>query len=479
MGDELLHESTDITVDVPLEIPTSNAWQELGDVLWLSLPIIVTMVSYTVMNFADALMVGRHNDAELAAVGAATSVFFLISSLMMGTLSITNTFVSQSVGRGRKRDAPGYVWQALYLALIWGGVALCLSPLAPRLFAWAGHEQSVQKFEVVYLQYMLFRVPAVGFWYGLSAFYQATRRSAVPMVAALIGNGLNILGNYVLIFGKWGFPEMGIEGAALATVLSSYVQAALMMAMFLGRRTDREYGSRGAWRLNAAKLWRMVRFGLPAGVTWCLENAGWTLFLLKIVGELGRDALAANTAALQIIHLSFMPVVGLNIGVQAIVARHIGMKDYAGAKRRAYRALALAVGFMATMGVIFMIFRRSLIGLFCTAGTGQGIIEMGSTMLIFGALFQAFDAVAIVCYGGLKGAGDTRFPMFATIFCSWFVFVPLAWLLTIHLEMGVAGAWLSIVIFVGLLAIINFWRFASEAWHKIDIFEHRPDTAAE
>ncbi len=490
MPDHLAQDSAGLPAPDPLTVPAlvpladeipppavsevsvkPNGWRELGEVLWLSLPIIITMLSVTLMSFADVLMVGRHSKAELAAVGPAASVFFLLASLMMGTLSITNTFVAQSVGRGEKREAPSYVWQAIYLSAIWGGVAWLLSPLASGLFRWAGHEAHVQPYEVSYFRWMLLGIAPFGFWLAMSAFYQATKRPVVPMIAGLAGNAFNVVANYALIFGKWGFPEMGIKGAAIATVIATCLQAAIMFALFTTGRTHREYGSRDSMRLDFGKLLRVVRFGLPAGLGWSLQNAGWALFLLKIVGALGEAALAATNATMQIVRVSFMPVIGLNLGVQSIVGHHIGMKDHAGAKRRTYRAIGLAVGFMMTMGLLFLMFRRELIGLFCRGGASENVIAMGSTMLVFAAVCQAFDAIAITSYGALKGAGDTVFPMVVSVVCCWLIFIPLALFFVFTLDMGVAGAWLAITINTVLVSAVNFSRFASGAWKKIDMFK--------
>ncbi len=483
MSNDALHEPAGFPEPDPLLlpepppgiIPKSNAWRELADVLWLSFPIVITMLSYTAMQFIDVLMVGNHSKSELAAIGPATSSFFLVASFLMGTLSITNTFVAQCVGRGEKRAGPPYVWQALYLSLIWGAVAFFLWPVAPRFFDWAGHAPEIREFETLYtLRDAGLDVPAVGFCHALSAFYQATRRAGIPMVAALVGNTFNVVANYALIFGNWGFPDMGIEGAALATVISSYLQATLMMAVFLGERMHREYRTRRAFAFSPRKFWQLVRVGIPAGATWVLENASWTLFLLKVIGELGEDALAAQNAAMQIIHLSFMPVLGLDVAVQAIVGQHIGMRDYAGAKRRAYRAMGVAVAYMVSMGVLFVVFRSWFIAQFVSSDlsteAAERVVAMGSTMLIFGAVFQAFDAVGIVSYGGLKGVGDTRYPMVMTVAVAWLVFLPLSVYYTHYLRMGVAGAWLAVTIYVALLGVIYFTRFHSEAWRKIDIF---------
>jgi MATE family, multidrug efflux pump len=454
----------------------AGAWEELGEVLWLSLPIIISMLSYTLMSFADALMLSRHSKPELAAVTAAAPFFFTFCTLMMGTLSITNTFVSQSVGRGRKQDGPVYVWQALYLAAMWSAVVFCFIPLVPSVFRIVGHAAHLQVHQVTYAQLIMLRMPAVGVFCAVSAFYQATKRPIVPMYTALISNAFNVLANYALIFGKFGFPEMGIKGAAIATVIATFLDAGLLLMMFLGPGAHKEYGTRSAWRVKASQMWQLLRSGVPSGFTWFLENMAWLFFVWVIIGrKFGEDAMAANGAAIQVLHLSFMPVVGLNIGIQAIVARHIGMKDYAGAKRRTYRAIGLALCYMVVMGGMFFLFRRVLIQLFVDpdlpAAGARRFIEMGCVMLIYGAIFQAFDATVIVCYGALKGAGDTFFCMWTTVICSWCIFMPCSWALSRLTNMGVGGAWFGLTVYIAALAAVYLWRLSSDAWRKIDIFE--------
>jgi len=464
----------------------AGAWRELGEVLWLSFPIIISMLSYTLMSAADALMLSRHSKPELAGVTAAAPFFFTFSTLMMGTLSLTNTFVSQSIGRGRKRDGPGYVWQALYLGAAWSAVVLCFIPVVPFVFRTVGHAPHLQVHEVTYARHILLRMPAVAVYCSVAAFYQAIKRPVVPMITALVANTFNVGANYVLIYGKLGFPELGIKGAAIATVLGSCLDAGLLLAFFLGARANAEYGTRSARRLDYTRMWQLLRSGVPSGFTWFLENISWLIFVWIIIGkQFGEDGIAANGAAIQVLHLSFMPVVGLNIGIQAIVGHHIGLGDHAGAKRRAYRAIALALSYMITMGGLFFLFRRPLMGWFVKPGltpeAAGRFVRMGTTMLVYGAIFQAFDATVIVSYGALKGAGDTFFCMWATVICSWCVFIPASWMLTRWANMGVGGAWLGLTIYIALLAAVTLGRFHSEAWRKIDIFKDvaPPGTAPE
>jgi len=437
-------------------------------VLWLSLPIVITMLSYTAMHFVDTIMIGQYGAKELAAIGPASSFLFLIASLLMGTLSIVNTFVGQSEGRGRKQDAARYAWQGVYLGAIWGIIAIALRPLSGPIFEWTGHAPAIRPLEAGYFSFSLLRIPAIGFVFALSGFYQAIKRPVIPMLAALAGMALNIFLNYTFIFGAFGAPEMGIVGAAVGTVLGSYCQAVLMFAAFLSGPTHREYGSRTAFDFDLSKLWQTVRFGSPAGLTGLLQRASWTLFLVRIVGALGTDVLAAQNATLQILHLSVMPVLGLRIGIQAVVSQHIGAGEHDTAKRRGYHGLAAGTGFMVLMGVGFFLFRRQLIGVFSNE---PEVIALGSIMLIFGAVFQAFEAVFILSWGALKGAGDTRFPMFVIVGTAWLFFIPLGYLFTRVIPWGVSGAWLAMTLYLAVAGLITFARFAGDAWRKIDIFE--------
>lgn len=458
----------------PETIPeVKGIFPELAEVLWLSLPIIITMASYTLMATLDIVMVGQHGEDELAAVGPANGIFFLVASLMMGTLAIINSFVAQSSGRGEPLEAPKYAWQGVYISVIWGVVALLLSPLSPRLFAWAGHPMKIQENELLYFQTLVHRILPMGIWMSISAFYQSTKNPKIPMIVGITGNLVNLAGNYVLIFGKYGFPEWGIRGAAVATVIAQYFQAALMLWLFFGAKNNAKYQSRSATAFSLEKILRIVRYGTPAGISWMLENASWALFVLKIVGTFGKTALAAHTAAMQVVHMSFMPIVGLNIGVQAIIGHHIGKKDFDGAARRTYSSMLLAMSFMMTMGAIFIIFRHDLIRLFLKNGmeNSNDIVQLGGLMLVYAAIFQVFDAIAIVSHGGLKGAGDTFFPMVVQIALSWLFFIPLAQLFAVTWGFGIPGAWFAMTIHFAVLAAIIFWRFRSNKWREINIFK--------
>ncbi len=442
---------------------------DLREVIRISLPIIIGMASHTAMTFADALMVSCLPDGnrQLAAIGPAGSAFFTFAVLVLGTGRGTATFVSQSFGRGRHRDCARYAWQGLYLALLAQAVAGALWPVAPRFFGLFPHDPDIRGLETSYFQIRLLHIFGTASYAVLSSYFQGTHRTKTPMVCAIVANAINLVANYILIFGKLGLPAMGLRGAAIGTVIASYVQAGALLYFFLRVAERRRYGTNRNIGFDPARFARLMRVGLPIGISFMLNLGSWAIFALFIIGSLGSNMMAAHTACINLMRLSFMPAVGLNQGVTALVGRYIGEKDLAKAHRCYHAALVLGIGYMMFMGAIFFLFRHRLIGIFSDK---PEIVAAGATILIFAAIFQAFDGLDIITHGALRGAGDTVFPATIAIIMSWLVFLPLAYVLTQVIDWGVAGAWLAATINVTIISIILFARFSGGKWHEIDVF---------
>lgn len=448
----------------------------LAEILYMAFPIIVGMASATVMQFVDFWMVSGISVSAAAAVGPAGILSFAVVSFLVGTLSCTNTFVSQSFARGQHPDCSRYTWQGLYIALFGGAAALVLWPLTPKLIALLGNEPDLQPLETVYFRVRLLSVGSMAAITALSGFFQGTRRPRLAMYAALVGNVFNVGANWVFIYGNLGFPKMGVAGAALGTVLASLLQAGMMLFMFLSRRDNRDYKSRSVWRLDRVALGQLFRIGWPAGVQFILDVGCWGIFVAVILGRMGPDVLAASNIAGQMLQVSFMPTVGLSIAVTALVGQYVGRRDFATARARAHTALLLGMGYMATMGLVFLLLRSQLVLLFRTE---PNIVTLGGQILILCAVFQIFDAMGIVASGALKGAGDTRFPAAVFILYGWFFFVPSAYLMTYVLGWGALGAWGGACIYIIALGMTLLWRWRSGSWEKIDVFRTKEALAVQ
>ncbi|MCK5557438.1 MAG: MATE family efflux transporter, partial [Candidatus Hydrogenedentes bacterium] len=313
----------------------------------------------------------------------------------------------------------------------------------------------------------LFSVAGLAMSVALSGFFQAVSRPRIPMIVVVFSNLLNVVLDYVLIFGKLGFDPMGIRGAAAATVIASWVQGLTMLAIFLGPTFNKKFSSRGTARWDWHRMGRLFNIGWAAGANFSLDVASWSVFTNLLIGRLGDTPLAANNIAVQIIHLSFMPTVGISIALTALVGQWIGRKDIAAAKRRAYVGLRLGMGYMLVMAVLFFVFREQFVSFF---QTDPEVVRIGSRILIVAAVFQVFDAMAIVMRGALKGAGDTRWVTMFTVLYGWLVFLPTSYLFAFRLDLGAPGAWVGAALYIFCLGVTLLWRFHSEKWRKIDIF---------
>ena len=448
--------------------------QLVREVMAMGAPIIATMSSSTIMQFVDFWMVAQVGKAETAAVAPAGIAVFTLTAFLMGLARCTNTFVAQCFGRREYRECGPYAWQGLYIALAAGVVALGFRPLAPSLFRLMGHEPALQALEMTYFRIVLLTIGFVTANVTIASFFQAIGKPAVPMFITFVANAVNVGLNYVLIFGKLGLPALGLKGAALATVLATALQTGLLLAVFLRPGTSSQFGTRVGWRWSWLRTKQLLRIGLPAGLSFSLDIACWAVFIGFVVGRFGAEQLASSNVASQIMHLSFLPALGMGAATTALVGQYIGRDDPQGARLRAHTALKLTMLYMCTMGGIFFTFRRGLIGLFRSEET---IITLGSQILILAALFQIFDAIGIIMMGALRAAGDTRWPAVVTVSYSWFFFLPSSYFFGSVLGYRALGGWLAATLYVVLYGLTMWWRFESGRWEKIDIFQEPASSA--
>lgn len=448
----------------PIEAPRAG----LHEILRMAAPIIVGSFSFTIMQFVDQWMVSWLGKEALAAVGSAGVWSFLLATFFLGVVGCVATFVSQCLGRGEKQKCAQYAWQGAYLSVGAGLTALVLFPLSGSLFGWMRHSPEVTRLETIYFQVRLLGFGFIVWQAALSSFFQAVSRPRIPMVVALIANTLNIILDYLLIFGKLGFPKWGIGGAALATVISLIVQCVLLQWIFLSAAYDQEFRSRTAYRLDLVKVRELLRIGWPSGLTFFLDMFNWAIFTSYLVGRSGDAALAAHSAAINYMHVSFMPVVGLNHAVAPIVGQWIGRGRVETAKARTYTAMKLAIAYMFTMGLGMATFAPQLLRVF---SSDPEVLRVGRIILILAATFQAFDAVNIVTMGALRGAGDTRFMMWAFLGAGYAFFLPLAYVLAVSLKWGAIGAWVGATCYIIGLSGVLFLRFYTEGWRHVQIFE--------
>ncbi|MBI1320619.1 MAG: MATE family efflux transporter [Candidatus Hydrogenedens sp.] len=452
--------------------PTSEKVEDrfagVREVMGMALPIAMGTMSFVAMDFADKFMVAQLGTGQLAAIGSAGIWSYLAAAIIIGIVGCISTFVGQSIGRGEGENAGAYTWQGFYISLLAGGLALIMWPLAAPLFGLMGHSPQTTQLETTYFQIRLLGYFPLAWGTALATFFQGVNRPFVQMYVMIAGNFLNIFFNYLLIFGHWGAPAMGMAGAAWGTVLSQFAQAGALHLIFYLPAFDRAYATRSTWRFDARRFRELIRIGAPSGIHMLLDVATWGVFISFVIGRFGDAQLAANNAAISFMHVSFMPALALNQAIAPIVGQWIGRGNFALAKARTYTAIKIAMIYMTGMGLVFAFIGDQMIATFFT--DDPAIIRLGWQLLVCAAVFQGFDGMNIVCAGALRGAGDTKWVMYATLVAAYPIFLPIATLMA-WLGGGALGAWIGATFYITGLSFTLLWRFRAERWRSISIFD--------
>lgn len=461
----------------PAPLPTG--WGVPLSLAVLAGPVIATMVSRTVMSFADFAMVSRLGEEATAAIMPAGISVWCMICFGFGIITVTNTFVSQSLGKGEHAECSRYTWQGLYLAIGLGLIVLPAWWLAPRYFALAGHAPEVQRLEIIYFQVSLLGVmPAIAA-NVVANFFTGVHKPSIGLFAAVTANAFNIAANYVLIFGKLGLPAMGIAGAAWATAAASLLQVGILLAVWLGPGYARRFASRTTWRPSMSRIKRIVRVGLPVGLQFESDIFGFTVFTVFMVGHYGTEQLAANNLVFKFLEIAFMPVVGLSIALSSAVGKAIGEKRHAYARLVTRWAVGGALVYMLIIGAAYLVFRYELPGLILENPSDE-VIRWSATLFILCALFEVFDAFGITMTGALRGAGDTFWPGMTTFVLSATVFMGGGFaMMKFAPQLESVGPWLAATAFICAYAVVVSLRWWYGPWEQIDLFADGKGSAAD
>jgi len=466
------------------ELGADKSTSGLSEVLSRSWPASASMLGRTLTQFVDGVMVARLGPATISAQGVGGLVAFVPESFSIGTLGVVNTFVSQNLGAGRRRRCGAYAWAGLAIAMVMAAFFCPLASLARPLFAAIGHEPDVQNLEVLYFRYMILAVPLTMSVRVLEAFFYGIHRPGIVLAVSATANLVNLAGNYVLIFGKFGFPEMGLEGAAVATVASWALQLLILLTVFLSARMHRKFGTRLVRAVRLRQCGDIVRIGWPAGMRFLIDVFTWSIFITMLIGRFGTAHLAAATAAARYMTLSFMPAVGISIATTALVGRYIGAGRADLARRRAHTAMKVAMVYMGACALAFLLLRHPMVRLFAVISpaaaakgiTADQIVAIGGRIMICAAVFQLFDAVGIIFSGALRGAGDTLWPMIVSAAMSVVVLIGGGIVMVTCLpQLKSLGPYLAATVYVCILGLLMAWRFESGRWRKIDLLRRRPN----
>jgi multidrug resistance protein, MATE family len=448
--------------------------------LALAMPLVLARATQSVVNFADAFQVEHLGAGALAATATGALNVLCFAVLPMGTVFIVQSFVAQLVGRGEREATPRFAWYGLAIAAIAGLVALALIPVIAPALELAGYSEGVRHAMTDYMAIRMLSVAAIVGLEAIGNWYGGLGNTWMQMIAGIVTMVANIFLNWVFIDGNLGAPALGVEGAALASTLASWLGFAVLAVAFWLRlggapRTCVTLGHQGSLasssRLSLAELRRVARFGLPNGLNWFLEFAAFQLFVNGVMASLGDETVAALNVVLAINSLSFMPAFGLASAGAILAGQAIGR----GAKDQVWPhvkvTLTCTLAWTGLMAVIYLVVPGPLLELFDSKNQATDLVSLGTTMLLISAAWQLFDAMGLTLSETLRAAGDTFWTAAARVVLAWFVFTPVAFLVVSVLDGGAVGAMLCLVGYIAILAAAFSYRFRSGAWKRIELIE--------
>ncbi|MEL7311637.1 MAG: MATE family efflux transporter [Pseudomonadota bacterium] len=430
---------------------------EFVRLLKLAAPLIVNNLALAGMGFADTVMSGEIGATTLAAVGVGSSIWMLFFLLALGILMAISPLGARHVGGGRPTEVGRYARQGLWLAL--GLAALIFTSVrfgAEPFVVAVGIDPGFRDLTIEYLRAIAFGAPAICLYLVLRYTTEAVGRTLPVMVVSIIGLVVNVVGNYAFMFGNFGAPALGAEGAGLASALMMW---SMLLCLFVHMATSRHYreyrlfafggGPRGGY------LKEILALGLPIMVS-VLAEAGLFGAVSLLMGKLSASIAAAHQVALNYASTMFMIPMGLNSAITVLVSNAIGRDEIALARMRGYLGIAVCGMFMALSATFMLVFRDEIVNLYSRDGDVQAI---ALSLLFVAAVFQISDGIQVGAAGALRGLQDTKVPMFLTTLSYWVIAFPLAYSAALTLRLSPAMIWGGFVVGLTVSAVLLVWRY--------------------
>ena len=419
----------------------------------LALPLVFAEIGWMAMGIEDTMFVGRVSAQAMGAGGLGTMLFYGIAIFASGLLLGLDTVVSQSYGAGDRDDCRhsliSGVWLSLFLIPPVMGAIWLLNPL---LSAW-GIDPAVAGVTQPYLRVLNWSAPTLILFFGFRRYLQSINIVRPIMITLLTANLVNIFCNWVFVFGNLGAPAMGAEGSAWATFISRVYQAVVLGAVIWTNEPGLPHVS---WKPDFARVKELLRLGMPAAGQIGLETGVFAVVTV-LIGKLGATALAGHQIALQTVSMTYMMPLGISSAAAVRVGHAIGRGDHEGMARAGWTALGLGAAVMSCAAMALLIFSYWIARGFTPE---PDVVAAGMVLLRIAAFFQLFDGLQVVATGALRGAGDTRTPMFCHFTGYWVIGLPLGSLLCFRYGMGAPGLWIGLS--VGLVVIgvvlVEVWR---------------------
>jgi len=422
----------------------------------LAYPVMISMLGQVMTGVADSVMIGWTGAVPLAASSLANVFFSVLLFFGVGVSYAITPLVAEASGAGDSRRIIEALRHGLVINLVTGIFLATLIFLGQDLLLHIGQPSDVVELAIPYLLIITGSIVPTMIFQTYRQFAEGLHRTRMAMVVMIICNLLNVVLNYVLIYGIWIFPEMGLNGAGWATFISR-VFMAIWMALYVyygSRFTAYREGFRfGAYSKQLFN--RMLHIGIPAGAQFIFEAAAFG-FSAIMMGWLGANTLAAHQIAINLATVSYMTTSGLGAAATIRVGTFLGQRDAVAVRRAGFTLIGLGVGIMLLWGVAFLAGKHFLPGLYID---DPAVLTIAAPLMVIAGFFQLSDGMQVVCAGALRGLQDVKIPSLLIFVAYWILALPIGYLLAFPLGYGAQGIWLGLLIGLTLTAGFMVWRF--------------------
>jgi putative MATE family efflux protein len=438
---------------------SARVWQLAG-------PVVVGMISQTLLNIVDTAMVGRLGPTALAATGLggvlAWTIMGAIGQLNLGAQAVA----SRRFGEGKLHAAGRVLDNSLMIALAVGlFTSLVMSHVMAWIYPFFSDDPAVTEVGRGYIRLRLYGSLPFMVIMAHRGFFNGIGETRLHMRVAIAINVFNALLNWVFIFGNLGAPSMGAAGAGLASTLATTAGMLLFIGIGIAHRERGEYGYYRVANLGRETLWGVTRLTIPSGMHALLVMAGFSAFS-AICARLGTREMAATNVLLTILSMAYLPGFGFGTAAGTLIGQKLGEGKPDDAEEYGWEAARLGVLAMGAAGVLFIGFPELLMRLFTA---DQVVIDAGVAPLRMMGFVQVFDAVGMVLSGALEGAGLNRWVMFAELAVNWLFFIPVTYLMALVLHTGLLGAWAALGMYLVLFASVVALKYANGGWKTVKV----------
>ena len=454
---------------MPVELTSNSDHTSFKRIIQIAYPMILSMFSVNIMQFIDRTFIAKFDLIQFSAVMPSGMFSLTVSSIFLGIASYVSSLVSQYYGARSYKECAKSMWQGNYLCIVFAVMLLAISPIASMAFKALGHEDNVANFERQYFFLMIGSSCCQLFINSIGGFFNGIGNTKIPMYTQIFANALNILLDWIFIFGKFGLPQMGIAGAGLATLLSSFISL-VMIILFL-KRKNLKYGTFRHFAFDFELFKKLLRFGFPAGIQFFLGIGSFSMFLL-LIGRMDDVPRTSANIVFTIEGVSFLPVLGLSIAVSIVSGQEKGAGRVDNVSRIVKKGLVIAFIYNFIMMAVFNIFPEALISIFNDRSDMkryEEIIAYTVPLIRLTTLWLVFDSVQITISSVLRTMGDTVFLLIITgIIPLVFMVIP-TYLLIENFPTTLKPVWINMIFFVFILASIFAVRFKMGKWKTISV----------